>query len=179
MSKQFSLRTIFFAITAIAILTEATLLLTRDYRERRALRNELIAMGASYAFVRADRSKGVMFVGPVPADVAKYKVFESIELSNMTLDRPSCSHLASIEQVELLMLQSCKIDDPAELAPLCEIGAVHNLCIWNSPIDDESIDWITKMRGLRLLDLKSTKITPTGIDRLRAELPGVVIHARP
>jgi hypothetical protein len=177
---RFSLRSIFVVVTAAAMALGIALYATKDYRERMALRRELLSNGAQFASVDVDRSIGLLFVKPITSnEFKKHKEIERIELQGFAVTEGSLMNLAGLESVRLLLFQSCTITQAQELAPLSEIGTLRSLLFWNTPIDDSFIDTIATLPGLESVDFHNTKVTEAGVNRLRSARPKVKVTNRP
>jgi len=179
-SMRFSLRSLLTFLTAFAVVFGAAVYLTKDYREREALRGELLSTGATFVSVSPSRSIRVLFAAPITmATIGKYKEFESIELQRVEIDADSIDALAELEMVDVLHFQSCTFHDSPDLTPLSQMGSVRSLLFWNTPIDDEATPAIAEVPGLKVVSLSATKVTPAGIDQLRSARPEIRIDYRP
>lgn len=158
----------------------AAVYLTKDYRERIALRAELFSTGATFVSVSPSRSIRVLYAAPITMEtIGKYKQFESIELQGFDVDADSLDALAELEMVDVLLFQSCTFHDSPDVTPLSQMGRVRSLLFWNTPIDDEAIPAIAEVPGLKVVSLSATKVTPAGIDQLRSARPEIRIDYRP
>lgn len=60
------------------------------------------------------------------------------------------------------------------LKPLAGLGKLQKLSLWKcSRINDEAVETLSRMKGLRWLDLEATAISPAGVEQLRAALPAL------
>jgi len=176
---RFSLRFMFASVAAVAIATALLLYATKGYRERLAISNHLQSIGASYVSVDADKSIVALFPQPVGSpSIARYKRIKAIELrGRITAD--SLSNLEGLEHIDVLLFQTCDVEDAEELLPLQDVGGIRALLFWNTGITDSSIDVIAGVPGLETVDLSNTRVTQEGVERLRAARPGVVVRSRP
>ncbi len=177
---RFSLRTLLALVTAIAVAIVAALYATKDYRERMALRAELLSMGARYASVGEDRSITVLFTEPVSAtELKKYEKLRSVEFKQMSVDATSLKALAGLRRVDRMLFELCTIDDAHDLSELSKIGGVRSLLFWHTPIDDAAIPTIAQVPGLEVVSFSATKVTQAGVDQLRMARPEIRVDYRP
>ncbi len=177
---RFSLRSLLASVTIIAIAIAVTLYVTKDYRERMALRAELLSMGARFASVGDDHSIRVLFTEPVTTtEIKKYETLESVEFKQFSVDANSLKAFAGLRQVGTMMFQLCTIHDAHDLSQLSKIGGVRSLLFWHTPIDDTSIALIVQVPGLEVVSFSATKVTQAGVDQLRAARPEIRVDYRP
>jgi hypothetical protein len=177
---RFSLRSVFLTFAVIAVGLALVLYVTKDYRERMAIRASILSHGASFARVNPGNSIGVLFTEPVASpDIARYGTIETIEFKGIRIESESLGNLTGLEHVDVMLFQMCTIDHPEELTPLSRIGGIHSLLFWNTSISDTSIDIIATIRGIKVVDFFNTLVTKEGVDRLRKARPEIEVFLRP
>jgi len=181
MKMRYSLKTLLVGVTVIALLIGAGLYATEDYRDRMALQVDLLSTtGAHFVSVDAAHRIVVLFTEPIMnSGIKKYKKIDSIELQGFLVTGDSIVNLAQLDSIDVMMFQSCEIPDSGALQPLTEIGSIRSLLFWNTAIDDSAIDLIANVPGLDIVDLRKTKVTQAGLDRLRSTRPEIRISSRP
>lgn len=176
---RYTLRSLLVVVTLVAALVALGLMATKDYRERMAIRSELLSMGATSAKVDSDRSISLFFTSPVTTTQwNQFKHVSAVELKGFSVDHKSLQNLAQIQAVDTLLLEQCTFADAEALAPLAAFRGLRCLLIWNTPLDDSAIDQLIAIRGLEIVDFHKTKITQQGADRLRAARPGIKVTLR-
>lgn len=177
---RFSLRSLFVFVTAIAVAIAVALCLTKDYRQRMALRAELLSMGARWANVSDDHSISVLFIEPVGAkELKKYGKIGVVEFQQFSVDANSLRAFAGLTHVNSMRFQRCTVPDANDLSELSKIGGVHALLFMHTPIDDASIAMIAEVPGLEIVGFGDTKVTQAGVDQLHAARPEIRIDYRP
>ncbi|MEZ6138710.1 MAG: hypothetical protein R3C53_27815 [Pirellulaceae bacterium] len=177
---RFSIRTLLFATTSLALIIAGLLWLTKDYRERRQAEERLRSTGAVYAYVNEDRVATVVFNQPITTkDLGKVKSIERVELQGFAVDDSTLSRLCELEKVDSLMVQSCTLDHVEALSRLERIPKLKWLLFWNTPISDEAVEALSKLQQLEGLSFKNTNLTPAGLSKLQEAMPGVKIDSRP
>jgi Leucine-rich repeat (LRR) protein len=63
------------------------------------------------------------------------------------------------------------------LQPVGEITSLERLSLAGAAITDEGLTHLLKLKNLKDLDLRGTKVTPAGVDALQKSLPQCTIHA--
>lgn len=180
MKIRFSIKTLMASTLIVAVALGITLLATKDYRQRMAMRSELLGLGADFAHVNPDRSVRLFITHDIESfDFTKCDDIESLELKGMHLDSGSLLKLVGLKHVDVIMLQSCTIEDANALAPLTRISCVDSLLIWSTPIKEDMIETIARVPGIKVVDLSNTQLTQMGINQLRAALPDANIQVRP
>jgi|SRR6476646_778233 len=177
---RFSLRSLFVFVTAIAAAIAVALYVTKDYRQRLALRGQLLSMGASWAKVDDDHAISVVFTEPVTASgLKKYETLGRVEFKRFSVDASSLKSFAGLTQVGCMMFQSCTVPDAEDLAELSKIGGIRALLFWHTPIDDASITMIAEVAGLESVSFRDTKVTQAGVDQLRRARPEIRVDYSP
>jgi hypothetical protein len=177
---RFSLRSLFVFIAVIAAAIAAALYVTKDYRQRLALRAQLLSMGASWADVDDDHSISVVFTEPVTASgLKKYGTLGHLEFKRFSVDARSLKAFAELTDVGCMMFQSCTVTDATGLAELSKLGGIRGLLFWHTPIDDASIARIAEVRGLQIVSFRDTNVTQAGVDQLQRARPEIKVDYSP
>ena len=177
---RFSLRSMFVFVAGIAVAIAVALYVTKDYRQRLALRAQLLSMGASWAKVDDDHAISVVFTEPVTASgLKKYETLGRVEFKRFSVDASSLKSFAGLTQVGCMMFQSCTVPDAEDLAELSKIGGIRALLFWHTPIDDASIAMIAEVAGLESVSFRDTKVTQAGVDQLRRARPEIRVDYSP
>lgn len=153
---------------------------TKDYRRRMAIRDDILAQGARYADVSEENSITVLFNGPVTSrEIEKYRRIGRVEFKGTRIESALLKNLTGLEHIESLMFTRCSIDGPDQLAPLSEMRDVREVLFWNTPVTDAAIDPIAKTPGMEVAVFWNTSVTQAGADRLRALRPSVTVRLLP
>lgn len=178
---RYSLKTLFGLVTVVSLIIAAGLYITKDFRERMALRAELLATtGAQFVSVNADRRIGVLFTkNLVSSDLKKYKKIDSIELKGIAVTSDSMLNLAQLESVDVLLFQTCTIPDSRALEPLSTMGSLRALLFWNTVVDDAVLESIAAIPGLESVDFSNAQAPPAALERLRFARPEIKVTTRP
>jgi Leucine-rich repeat (LRR) protein len=116
-----------------------------------------------------------------------------LELGGNTIFNECLEHLPKLEHLKFLCLDSTYASDSAieiiaqlpnllhlslgphithrGLAQLTALPCLESLELTGGQITDESLDLFIRLRNLKFLNLKSTRITPNGIKTLKQQLP--------
>ncbi len=79
-------------------------------------------------------------------------------------------------KVEVLYAGGSKVTD-AGVGALLQWPNLAELELNHLPLTDESVDALTQLKQIQIVALRSTKVSRTGIDRLRRALPGSIIES--
>lgn len=85
------------------------------------------------------------------------------------------AQLARCEQLDTLVLQNSPHLTPSGILPLKSLPWLVELNLARCSLDDSAVDNLTQLQSLRVLHLAGTRVTQSGIDRLRAALPKCAI----
>jgi hypothetical protein len=164
----------------IAVAIAVTLYATKDYRQRMALRADLLSMGARWANVGDDHSISVLFTAPVTArEVKKYEELGHVELQGFAVDASSLKAFTGLRHINSMLFQSCTIHDVNDLSELSKIVGIYSLLFLHTSIDDASIAKIVEVLGLEVVSFKGTKVTQAGVDQLRSARPEIRVDCGP
>jgi hypothetical protein len=179
-SFQYSIRSLLALTAGAAVMLVGLLWLTKDYRERWQSEERLRGMGAVYAHVGEDRESSVVFSQRITTkDLGQVKSIERVELQGFAIDDSTLANLCELEKIDSVMIQSCMLEDIESLSHFERIPELKWLLFWNTPITDQSVEVIAKLRQLEGVSFKNTKMTPAGLAKLRAAMPNVKIDSRP
>jgi hypothetical protein len=85
-------------------------------------------------------------------------------------------HLVRLPRLRTLSLEGNEITDRA-ICELSQAPALWRLFVANTAVTDEGLRTIASFRGLDLLDVRGTRVTLDGVDRLFRERPDLQIRA--
>jgi len=164
----------------IAVAITVALYVTKDYRQRMALRAQLLSMGAAYANVGDDHSIRVVFAEPVTAnELSKYESLRQVEFKWFSVDASSLKAFAGLREVGSMMFQPCTVPDANDLTELSKIDTLRSLLFWHTPIDDASIPRIADVPGLQVVSFRGTRVTQAGVDHLHNMRPEIRVDYCP
>jgi hypothetical protein len=104
--------------------------------------------------------------------------YESMQLSLEDapwLDDSSIQCLSSCRELKVLNLEGTAISSDA-ICVLKDIKTMEALFLDNTIVDDGAIVYLSEMQSLRMLTIYDTKISKSGVDRLKSSLPECSIH---
>ncbi len=167
-------------VTIIAVILAVGMMLTMTLRRQLAIREDLRTHGASWVdFASADSEllPNVLYEHTIEDTFKQHKRLGTVELKCYDVTPECIDRLSAVEHIDSLYFISCGLCDD-DLVDLPTIN-VTNLLFWNANITDSATDTLAKMRGLKRITFKTTKVTPQGIDKLQTALPSVeIVSAR-
>jgi len=95
---------------------------------------------------------------------------------NPNITGPGLRFIHDMPALKTLILEKSRVDDHA-LTHLQGAEHLKGLTLFSTVVTDASIDTLTTLSGLQRLDLRNTRFTSAGIQRLRELMPGVEIIA--
>ena len=171
---QFSIKSTLVLMLAIASGLSAYLVLTKDYRERKAMERELLNLGASYAHVAKDRKISLVFSKPIAVgSLEQYGEIKLLELKRMRLDPGTVEALSRLKKIDVLHFQMCTVENVDDLAFLANSNSIRLLLVWNCNATDEWMETIGKISGLEMASFVTTEVSQQGIDRLKQLKPEI------
>jgi hypothetical protein len=174
---RFSIRSLFVAVTMIAIVIQILAVSTRDYRKRLRISADLRSMGATHiGFDENGNPDWVSFVSSVNSpEISKYKKIRHVDLSEACVTDATIRNVSGLDEIEVLHLTQCDVtDDQLEL--LAHIGSLKILRLNNTGITDKAIPAIASINGLMSVDLSGTLVSNSGVEELESRRPGIVVR---
>ena len=177
-SPRFSLRSLFGAVTAVAIVLALVMYLTIDYRKQLAIRSDLRALGAYSVRFGAGNSIQASFHDPVASpSIARYADIAVLDFKAAHVTDESLKNLSGLKNVGVIVFSLSDVQDD-QLRHLKPLGKVRHLWLSHTRLTDACVDALIDAPGLESVDVTNTLITPSGIARLRAARPAVIVRDR-
>jgi len=175
---RFSLRSLFAAVTAAAIALALLLYLTINYRKQLAIRSDLRAMGAYSVRFGAGNSIQASFHDPVASPkIVKYAEIAVWDFKAAHVTDESLQNLSGLENVGVIVFSLSDVQDD-HLRHLKALGKVRHLWLSHTTLTDACVDALLEIPGLESVDVTNSLITPSGIARIRAARPSVIVRDR-
>lgn len=92
-----------------------------------------------------------------------------------TIGGTGLRHLGALPQVQRVFFDGCKLED-ADLAGLSGMTGLRDLYLPSVPIGDAGLVHLRRLPALKLVDLRNTRATQEGVDRLKRDVPGLVVR---
>jgi hypothetical protein len=174
---RFTLRKLFAAIAVIAAAVALLLALTAEYRRRLAIRSDLQKMGAHSVSFSEGNSIGAWFQVPVASPaIAKYRgELTVLEFKGAHITDESLEHASGLEEVNVMLFNLSDLrDDQVRLFK--RFRKVRGLWLSHTKLTDACIDALIEVPGLEWVKVDHSRITASGIERLRKARPQLVVH---
>jgi hypothetical protein len=99
-----------------------------------------------------------------------------LRMESVTIGAEGYGHLADSRNLQLIRFSRCNlsVDGLDQLAQLTELS---HLYFVGSTIGDESVEILSRLQGLKELNVSLTNFTRNGVDTLRAALPNCQIES--
>jgi hypothetical protein len=172
MPKQFSLRLMLAAVTALCIALSVWGIPAE--RQRRAVK-AIRAVGGVVVFVERDTDGSETFLRRwLPLEY-----FGDVEEVWFSVDAPITddilAHLEALPKLQCLWLSDTQLTD-AGLIHLTGLTNLECLSIDDRNITNAGLAHLQRLTSLRELCLANTQATDDGISRLKKALPGCMVH---
>jgi hypothetical protein len=173
---RFSLRRLFAAVTAVAIALAILMYVTINYRKQLAIRSDLQTMGAYSVEFGADNAISASFHDPVNSPtIAKYTEIAVLDFKEAHVTDESLKNLSGLASVGTIVFSLSDVQD-RQLSHLKSFGKVRHLWLSHTGLTDASVDAILEVPGLESVNVANSFISPSGIARLRAARPGLIVR---
>lgn len=176
---RFSLRRLLGAVTVIAIALALLMYLTTEYRRRLAIRSDLQRMDAHSVIFSDSNSFSASFHVPVASpDIAKYRgQLQGLDFKGAHITDESLKNISGLETVDIIIFLRSDVRDD-QLRLLKQFCKVRVLWLSHTNLTDACVDAVLEVPGLEIIMVKNSKITESGMDRLRKARPSLTVQNR-
>jgi Leucine-rich repeat (LRR) protein len=108
--------------------------------------------------------------------IGQLKNLRELNLRAAKISDAGMGRMSSLAQLEDLNLAQTNLS-AAGLQPLAGLPKIAKLTLYKCQrINDDAVDVLARMKSLRWLDVEGTQLTPAGLEKLQAALPGCRIQ---
>ena len=101
-----------------------------------------------------------------------------LSLGQSKITAEGLKQLKDMRDLKEIYLENCKQISDEALVPLARLPSLERLGLIGTAVTDDGLNHLTDKRRLKWLTLSRTNVTPGGVRKLQAALPGCQIMYR-
>lgn len=108
------------------------------------------------------------------ARIAHLKRLEDLWLTSSNITDDGLRHIASLRNLRFLCVSDTRVTGDG-LRWIVDLPNLRRLHVFGTAVDDGDVPQLSRLREVETLDLRQTRVTQSGVDRLRRALPNTRI----